>query len=150
MLHRYLMLLLAFSPTSLWASNVNVECFMSTGNYFTSEPIFKNKKLTLKGLKHQSPHGAIKVFELQHYQFWVMNYSLANIDNNTQVTSLQVAIKNMISGEFYHALSNIRNFSSNDRLQARISLVKYFDNSMLEDSELLFECKTPLMKESLQ
>ena len=71
-----------------------------------------------------------------------MTHGIQTIGNERFINSFQVAVKNKQSKMFSHALSD-RSFSAvNQPEYARISLVEYYPDSLLEKNEILFECES--------
>jgi len=121
------------------ASSIPLKCSVTVSNFagIVDQSQFFDVKLI--GLKHK-PAGAKKVTTINNYEFWVMNHSLQTTNNITHVVNFQVAIKNITNGTFTHALSNSYTNNSINH-SARISLVEYHENQLLEKGEVMFSCK---------
>jgi hypothetical protein len=74
-----------------------------------------------------------------------MTHGVQTIGNERFINSFQVAVKHKASKIFSHALS-YRSFSAaNQPKYARISLVEYYPDSLLEQHEVLFECENTVL-----
>lgn len=97
-------------------------------------------EIRLSAAKHKRG-GAELIHQTNEYEFWVMTHGVQTIGNERFINSFQVAVKHKESKIFSHALSD-RSFSAvNQPKYARISLVEYYPNSLLEQHEVLFECE---------
>ena len=89
-----------------------------------------------------SPTGALKIFHIDNYEFWAMTHTLKKTGTSpASISSFQVAIKNIESNWFAHALSN-QLTGKPEPQTARLSLATYANNGFFEIGEILFECKT--------
>jgi hypothetical protein len=135
-----LVVILSFSLISYAkASSMPLKCSITVSNFTGMEDQAQFFDVKLTGLKHK-PSGAKKLTTINGYEFWVMNHSLQNTNNIVRIINFQVAIKNLTTSTFTHALSN----SYTDNLinhSARISLVEYNENQLLEKGEVMFSCK---------
>ncbi|MGH1471539.1 MAG: hypothetical protein ACRBCS_10120 [Cellvibrionaceae bacterium] len=139
-MHKGLGLILLLLLSSLCnASNedISLSCSLSTKNYpsFTDNLLFKD--VTLNGQKHTTT-GSSLVFSLSGYEFWAMNHAIQTTDDKKTVLNFQVAIKNITTKEFTHALSN--GAYSEEVMFAQISLVQYAEDRLWEVGELIFKC----------
>jgi hypothetical protein len=98
-----------------------------------------SQEAVINALKHK-PGGAAKVTTIEPYEFWVMVHSMM-LGEQPKIINFQVAIKDRRTNQFMHALSNTSIDGANPINMARISLVEYYPDSMLEKGELLFECR---------
>ncbi|GAB1262183.1 hypothetical protein [Aurantivibrio plasticivorans] len=123
------------------ANSITLDCSLSQNRYPGIEDNMSFATVALQGLKDH-PTGAKKVFTLEKLklEFWAMNHGIISQNGEGWVMNYQVAIKNTDNGQFLHALSNDR--IEKQKSRARISLVAYHDNSMLEAGEIMFECKS--------
>mgnify|MGYP000553950425 CR=1 FL=1 len=139
-MHNGLSLFLLFLLSSLCNAsneNINLSCSLSTRNHpsFTDNTLFKD--VTLSGQKHTTT-GSLLVFSLPGYEFWVMNHVIQTAIGKKTVLNFQVAIKNIETEEFFHALSN--GAYSEDVISAQIGLVHYAKDRLWETGELIFKC----------
>lgn len=97
--------------------------------------------VSLKNIKSQKG-GAVLASQTKDYEFWVMSHSQQTIENKTFINNYQVAIKDKNNGYFMHALSDSIYSPDKNPTKARISLVEYHPDSLIENGELFFECVT--------
>lgn len=98
-----------------------------------------SKETVISGMKHE-PGGAVKIATLAPYEFWVMVHGTV-LSKPSRILNYQVAIKDKRTNQFFHALSETSPDSAHPPRSARISLVEYHPNSMMEKGELFLECK---------
>ncbi len=120
-------------------AELNLNCTIISADYRGIHDILITKKVKLIGLKHQ-PNGAVKVASYGNFDFWVMIYGMKLDGVEPVIMNFQVAIKDRRSDQFMHALSDTSFDKNKPPQMARISLVEYHPNSMVEKGELLFEC----------
>ncbi len=145
-MHRKLIFLALLTFSSLAMAEqtqLNLQCYLSASSYLGVKDFLNVKEVNLSGLKH-TPAGSKKLFELGDYEFWAMTHTVQNIAAEQHINNFQVAVRSKTNGAFFHALSNTVTSGSSEQLSARISLVDYYEGTMSEKGELLFECKTPL------
>ena len=116
--------------------------------YFSDAKALENNintdEIRLSAAKHKRG-GAKLIHQTNEYEFWVMTHGVQTIGNERFINSFQVAVKHKKSKMFSHALSD-RSFSTvNQPKYARISLVEYYPDSLLEQHEVLFECENTVL-----
>lgn len=122
-------------------SKIELKCSINITNYNGVDHASISKKVPLTALKHQVG-GTVLVSQTNALEFWAMSHGQQTINGQTFINNFQVAIKDKKTGLFMHALSDKTNSPNKQALKARISLVTYFQDSFLEEGELLFECLT--------
>lgn len=120
---------------------LKLQCTVNISNYNGVDHASVSKDIVLSQLKHKAG-GAVLVSQTDDYEFWAMIHGQQTIINMAFFNSFQVAIKEKKSGLFIHALSDTSNLPDITPAKARLSLVKYAEDSFLEEGELLFECVT--------
>lgn len=116
-----------------------VNCTVMSRDFSELNDTLFSKEAVLSKMKHQ-PGGAVNITNIGPYEFWVMVHGMV-LGGQSQITNYQVAIKDKRTNQFMHALSDTSLNSNNPPKAARISLVEYYPESLLEKGELLFECK---------
>ena len=134
---------LILSSVASYAANkpdpLQLQCTIKISNYNGVDHASISKDIALAKLKHKSG-GTVLVSQTDDYEFWVMTHGQQTIKNVTFFNNFQVAIKEKKRGLFMHALSDTNNSPDITPAKARLSLVKYFEGTFLEEGELLFEC----------
>ena len=118
---------------------LQLQCSINISNYNGVDHASISKDVKLTQLKHK-PGGTALVSQTDDYEFWVMTHGQQTINNVKFFKNFQVAIKSKKTSLFMHALSDTSNDPNKKPIKARLSLIKYFEGSFLEDGELLFEC----------
>lgn len=116
-----------------------LQCTINVSNYNGVEHASISKDIELVELKHKAG-GAVLVSQTDEYEFWAMTHGLQTINDVTFFNTFQIAIKDKKSSLFMHAMSDTSNSPDKKPVKARLSLVKYFERSFLEEGELLLEC----------
>ena len=116
-----------------------LKCTIMASDFSELKDTNLTKEAAISGMKHQ-PSGAVKIATVEPYEFWVMAHGL-KLNKPSQIINYQVAIKDRRTNQFMHAMSNTSLDSANPLKSARISLVDYYPNSLLEKGELIFECQ---------
>lgn len=130
---------IAAQPAENSLTPLQLQCSITITNYNGIDHASISKNVELLAIKHK-PGGAVLVSQTDDYQFWVMIHGQQALNNVKFFNNFQVAIMDKKTNIFMHALSDTNNNSNVKPLKARLSLVKYFPNSFLEEGELLFEC----------
>lgn len=118
---------------------LQLQCSINISNYNGVDHASILKNVELVKLKHKT-NGAVLVSQTDEYEFWVMIHAQQTLNDQRFFNNFQVAIKDKKTELFMHALSDTSNDSDVKPVRARLSLVKYFTGSFLEEGELLFEC----------
>lgn len=82
------------------------------------------------------------VRETTGYQFWAMSHSVQTLGKNQCINNFQVAILHKAGKMFMHALSDSRYMPDSPPQHARVSLVEYYPDSLLEKGEIFFEWRS--------
>jgi len=121
--------------------SLTLTCNINFSDAKALENNINTDEIRLSAAKHKRG-GAKLIHQTNEYEFWVMTHGIQTIENERFINSFQVAVKNKKSKMFSHALSD-RSFSAvNQPEYARISLVEYYPDSLLEQNEILFECES--------
>jgi len=121
------------------AEPLQLQCTINISNYNGVDHASISKDIKLAQLKHKAG-GAVLVSQTDDYEFWAMTHGQQTIKNVVFFNNFQVAIKDKKRNLFMHALSDTSNLPDITPVKARLSLVKYFEESFVEEGELLFEC----------
>lgn len=133
-------------PLSIQAKNssdsqLKLQCSIHFNNFNGIEQASTGMKVSIKNVKNQEG-GAVLVTQTKDYEFWVMSHSQQKLEGKSFINNFQVAIKDKKTGLFMHALSDSSYSATQKPSKARISLVDYHPNSLLEKGELFFECNS--------
>ena len=127
------------SYAALIVTPLDLKCGVYISNYDGIEHYSTSSNVSLIG-KKKDIEGSTLIGENEKYEFWVFTNGVMSRGTAYLITSFQVAIKVKATDEFFHAVSD----TSYDPMvlpkQARISLIKYFDNTFQEEGSLFFEC----------
>jgi hypothetical protein len=119
-------------------------CNISFSDAKALENNINTDEIRLSAEKHKRG-GAKLIHQNNEYEFWVMTHGVQTMGNEKFINSFQVAVKHKKSKIFSHALSD-RSFSAIKQPKyARISLVEYYPDSLLEQNEVLFECENTVL-----
>ncbi len=123
------------------AEPLALNCAITFSNYSGVKSKAHFYEVVLAEHKHKAG-GRVQLLTWQAKEFWVMTHGIQSLGEREFINSFQVAIKNVGTREFYHALSD-RTFVAGQKPQVgRLSLVEYDLQSGLEAGELLFECRS--------
>lgn len=97
--------------------------------------------VSLDNDKHKSG-GSKLVTQTDSFEFWVMTHTIQTINEQSFISGFQVAIKDKKSGFLAHALSDSSHNPKQSPVKARISLVDYAADSLIEKGDLFFVCSS--------
>lgn len=136
----FLMLLFYVEPSyAALVTPLDLKCGIYISNYDGIDDYSTSRNTTLMD-QTNGVEGSVLISENEKYEFWVLTHGVMSRGTTSIITNFQVAVKVKATNEFFHALSD----TSYDPMvlpkQARISLIKYHDNSFHEQGNLFFEC----------
>jgi hypothetical protein len=102
---------------------------------------FASKEVSLSGLK-DGKNGAKQVFNLNRYELWAFTHAVIEQAGKSLISSIQVGVKNIKTGDFFHSYSNNRGMNAEKPLNAEIRLIDYYPDSFLDRGEIVFGCDT--------